>query len=152
MPLRPSRPLPGALLITGLSLVLLAPLAQAQSQNFAYRRGYDQGYADGLAAARQAPWQPGATPGWPGSLGASPAPITLHEARYGTAERACDARAGIARTLAEQPMPVLAVNNGLCGDPAPNQRKFLIVRYSCPGQGPVRQSTREGQDMALNCP
>jgi hypothetical protein len=149
MPLRPRRPLPGALLLTGLSLLLLAPLAQAQSE--AYRRGYDQGYADGLAAARQAPWQTGANPGWSGSFAASPAPITLHEARYGTAERACDARAGIARALANQAIPVLTVNNGLCGDPAPNQRKFLMVSYSCPGQGPVRQSGWEGQPLDLSC-
>ena len=149
MLLRPLRSLPGALLFAGLSLLLLAPPAQAQSE--AYRRGYDQGYADGLAAARQAPWQTGAAPNWPGSYPAPAAPITLHEARYGTAERACDARAGIARALANQAIPVLTVNNGLCGDPAPNQRKFLVLSYSCPGQGPVRQSGWEGQPMDLSC-
>lgn len=149
MLLRPRRPLPEALLLTGLSLLLLTPLAQAQGE--AYRRGYDQGYADGLAAARQGPWQTGTNPGWPGSFAASPAPITLHEARYGTAEQACDARAGVARALANQAMPVLTVNNGLCGDPAPNQRKFLVLSYSCPGQGPVRQSAWEGQPIDLSC-
>lgn len=149
MPLRPRRPVTRALFITGLSLLLLAPLAQAQGE--AYRRGYEQGYADGMAASRQAPWQTGARPSWPGSFDSGAAPITLHEARYGTAERACDARAGIARALANQAIPVLTINNELCGDPAPKQRKFLVVSYSCPGQGPVRQSGWEGQPMDLSC-
>lgn len=149
MPLRPRHSVTGALLFTGLSLLLLAPLAQAQSE--AYRRGYEQGYADGLAASRQAPWQTVARPSWPGTFAYNAAPITLHEARYGTDDRACDARAGIARALANQAIPVLTVNNGLCGDPAPNQRKFLLVSYSCPGQGPVRQSGWEGQPMELSC-
>lgn len=141
--------MPPTLLLMGLALLVNTSLAQAQSE--AYRRGYEQGYADGLAAARQAPWQGEPNPAWSGPFTPAAGAINLYEARYGTADRACDARAGIARALANQPIPVLMVNNGLCGDPAPNQRKFLTVRYSCPGQGPMRQQAWEGQPLDLSC-
>lgn len=141
--------MPPTLLLMGLALLLNTSSAQAQSE--AYRRGYEQGYADGLAAARQAPWQGELNPGWSGPVTPAAGAVNLYEARYGTADRACDARAGIARALANQPIPVLMVNNGLCGDPAPNQRKFLTVRYSCPGQGPMGQQAWEGQPLDLSC-
>lgn len=46
---------------------------------------------------------------------------------------------------------VIAANNDLCGDSAPNRPKTLTVTYRCADEAARRFSVREGQSLTLTC-
>lgn len=121
-------------------ITLGAMSVSAFAQSTEYRRGYDQGYRDGIEAqSRQ------------GQQGGSVGRIIIEEASYGTRDASCDIRDTVQQAVGWRRNISIAANNQLCGDPAPNRLKRLNVRYRC-GDGPVlRAQTREGGTVTLNC-
>ena len=121
------------------ALVLVA--GSAHSQSAEYRRGYDQGYRDGSAAAvNQNPY--------PNGMGQ----ITISSALYGIRGARCDARDSLQALVAGRRRIDVKVDNDLCGDPAPNQaNKQMSVIYSC-GNGSERHvSGPEGSVLTITC-
>lgn len=134
--------------LAGAALLLAASTCvQAQSQEF--RRGYDQGYRDGMAAAQGGgrDWRGGDRGGndqgrWR---------MEIERAEYGVREGFCDARPAVMQALAHGTNFSITVGNQLCGDPAPRKRKRLTVMYRC-GDGEVRRGQAdEGGALTLNC-
>lgn len=120
-------------------LALGAPSAFSQSSD--YRRGYDQGYRDGMAAAQGGQDQPAERR----------ERILIDEAQYGTRGATCDASEAIRQIAGRRRHAEFKVDNALCGDPAKNRIKRLVVRYRC-GDGPEqRAEAREGGVMSLYC-
>lgn len=126
-------------------LGLLAAASTAQAQSAEFRRGYDQGYRDGVAAAQsgqvQAPLPP------------YPPQVRIEVARYGVGRSTCDARDALQQRLANpQQGYQIRVDNGLCGDPAPGQVKQLVVRYRCVDEGGgQRMVVPENGVLSFNC-
>jgi len=89
-----------------------------------YRRGYDQGYQDGIEAQSRQEQQRGR------------GRIYIEEARYGVRGASCDARDQVQQAVGWRRHVSIAVNNNLCGDPAPGVPKRLRVTYHC-GNGEV---------------
>lgn len=127
--------------VCALGFITLGALsASAFAQSNEYRRGYDQGYRDGIEAQAQQ-GQPGGPPGR----------IIIDDATYGTRDAACNVRDVIQQAVGRRRNISITANNELCGDPAPKQRKWLDIRYRC-GDGPVANArTREGGTVTLNC-
>ncbi|MBK6928610.1 MAG: hypothetical protein IPH15_14215 [Comamonadaceae bacterium] len=121
------------------ALVLVA--GSAHSQSAEYRRGYDQGYRDGAAAAgNQSPY--------PNGMGQ----ITISSALYGIRGARCDARDSLQALVAGKRRIDVKVDNDLCGDPAPNQaNKQMTVTYSCGNGSERRVSGPEGSILAIGC-
>lgn len=126
--------------IAFLSLGVVASAAAAQSQE--YRRGYDQGYRDGVAAAQGRGGQQDY-----GGRGR----IHIVEALYGVRNAACDARESMRQMIGRYANPSITSNNQLCGDPAPGARKRLTVTYRCGDSGLIRAQADEGDSLTLNC-
>jgi hypothetical protein len=100
-------------------MVLSVVTVSASAQSMEYRRGYDQGYRDGIEAqSRQEQ---------PGGRGR----ISIEEARYGVRGASCDAREQVQQAVGWRRHVSIAVNNNLCGDPAPGVPKRLRVTYRC---------------------
>lgn len=129
----------GALCALGF-ITLGAMSVSAFAQSAEYRRGYDQGYRDGIEAQDRQ-----------GQQGEPPGRIIIEEASYGTRDAACDIRETVQQAVGRRRNISIAATNDLCGDPAPNHLKRLEIRYRC-GNGPVlRARTREGSSVTLNC-
>lgn len=130
-------------LLAGAALLLAASTAaMAQSQEF--RRGYDQGYRDGMAAAQGGgrDWRGNDQGRWR---------MEIERAEYGVREGFCDARPAVMQALAHGSNFSITVGNQLCGDPAPHKRKRLTVMYRC-GDGEVRRGQAdEGGALTLSC-
>jgi hypothetical protein len=125
-----------------LMLAMLGMLSgPAFSQSAEYRRGYDQGYRDGSAAA-------GSQPQYPNAAGE----ITISSALYGVRGGRCDARDSVQALAAGRRRVDIKVDNALCGDPAPNQaNKQMTVSYSCGNGAERRVSGPEGSILAITC-
>lgn len=127
--------------ITRLAAVLV--LAGATTSTFAqsaeYRRGYEDGYAAGQRAASD---DRGPGRGWNR--------VHIEEAEYGIPGAMCDAREGVRREL-ERNNGAIRVDNNLCGDPAPHQRKRLRVIYRCRDTAPARAFANERETLKLSC-
>ncbi|WP_426197248.1 hypothetical protein [Massilia sp. DWR3-1-1] len=129
--------------------LLLAASASAMAQSQEFRRGYDQGYRDGMAAAQGGgrDWRGGGHGG--NDQGRSR--IEIERADYGVREGFCDARPAVMQALARGGNFSITAGNQLCGDPAPRKRKRLTVTYRC-GDGEVqRGQADEGDALTLNC-
>ena len=121
-------------------ITLGAMSASALAQSTEYRRGYDQGYRDGLEAQSRQGQQDGPR-----------ARIIIEDASYGTRDIRCDAREAVQQAVGWRRNISIAATNELCGDPAPNRLKRLEIRYRC-GDGPALSTrTREGDTVTLNC-
>ena len=136
---------PGLSLKRVVSVLSLAAFAMtagsAFSQSAEYRRGYDQGYRDGAAATATQPQYPNAAPG-----------ITISSALYGVRGARCDARESVQALTEGRRRIEVKVDNGLCGDPAPNQSgKQMTVSYSCGDGSERRVSGPEGSMLAISC-
>ena len=121
-------------------ITLGAMSASAFAQSAEYRRGYDQGYRDGIEAqSRQ-----GQQGRWVGR-------IIIEHASYGIRDASCNVRDTVQQAAGWRRNISIAATNELCGDPAPNHLKQLDVRYRC-GDGPaLHVQTREGGSVTLNC-
>ena len=128
--------------IAFLGLGVLSGAACAQSAE--YRRGYDQGYRDGMAAAqgRGGPQEHG---------GAYRGRIHVAEALYGVRDASCDAREAVRQMAGRYANPSITASNQLCGDPAPRSRKRLTVTYRCGDGALVRVQADEGDSLTMNC-
>lgn len=121
-------------------VALCAMSVSAFAQSAEYRRGYDQGYRDGIEAqSRQ------------GQQGEPVGRIIIEEARYGTRDASCDVRDRLQQAVGWRRNISIAATNDLCGDPAPNRVKRLDVRYRCGDESALRVQTREGGTVTLNC-
>jgi hypothetical protein len=127
--------------LSALAFVTMAMMAgSASAQSAEYRRGYDQGFRDGAEATAAQ-----------GQSGRMQGRISIESADYGTRDSSCDLRDVLQQTAARRRYLEVRVNNDLCGDPAPNRPKRLVVRYRC-GDGPdQRVDGREGSILALVC-
>ena len=125
-------------LLLTLGFITLSSISiSAFAQSTEYRRGYDQGYRDGIEAQSQ--------------QGGAVGRIIIEDASYGTRDSACDLRNTVQEAVGWRRNISIKANNELCGDPAPNRVKRFNVRYRC-GDGPVlRAQTREGGTVTLNC-
>ena len=90
------------------------------AQSAEYRRGYDQGYRDGIEAQSREDEQ-----GGPGPR------IHIEEAQYGVRDASCDIRDLVQQAVGRRSSFPIVANNELCGDPAPNVRKRLRITYRC---------------------
>jgi hypothetical protein len=79
-----------------------------------------------------------------------PYPITISIARYGDSSRDCDAIQYVARRANGRMSVSVDVTNGMCGDPAPGQRKSLDVTYVC-GNRSKTASVYEHRPVYLDC-
>jgi hypothetical protein len=113
--------------------------ASAHAQSAEYRRGYEDGYAAGQRAAHD---DRGQGRGW--------GRVRIEEAEYGIRGAMCDAREGVRREV-ERNDGAIRVDNNLCGDPAPHQRKRLRVVYRCRDTEPARAFATEGETLKLTC-
>jgi hypothetical protein len=116
-----------------------AASTSAFAQSAEYRRGYDDGYAAGLRAARD---DRGRGPRW--------GRLHVEEAAYGARGAMCDARQAV-RQEAERNGGLVVAGNHLCGDPARNVQKRLTVVYRCGGDEPIRVTGRENETLRLEC-
>lgn len=134
--------------------LLLAASASAMAQSQEYRRGYDQGYRDGMAAAQGGGRGGNGNYGGYGGYGGRDQGrfrIEIERAEYGVREGFCDARPAVMQALARGGNFSITAGNQLCGDPAPRKRKRLTVTYRC-GDGEVqRGQADEGDALTLNC-
>jgi hypothetical protein len=120
-------------------LALTAASTSAFAQSTEYRRGYEEGYAAGLRAARE---DRGGGAGWGG--------LHVEEAEYGVHGSMCDARRGVRDEL-ERNGGVVVAHNQLCGDPAPGEQKHLRIIYRCGDSEPLKVFAREGERLRLRC-
>lgn len=119
-------------------LALSAASTAAFAQSTEYRRGYEEGYAAGLQDARDS-----RGPARRGRL-------HIEEAEYGVHGAMCDARQAV-REQAERNRGNIAVDNRLCGDPAPGEKKRLRLIYRCGDSASARAFAREGETLRLSC-
>lgn len=117
--------------------------AMAQSQEF--RRGYDQGYRDGMAAA-----QGGGRGGYQ-DRDERRYRIEIDQAEWGIRGAVCDARPAVRQAVGRGSNFSITASNNLCGDPAPRARKRLTVTYRCGNSGVLRAQADEGDALTLNC-
>lgn len=117
------------------------------AQSTEYRRGYDDGYRAGNAAAAQGAMRP--SYGNQDQQGGRR--VNVLKAVYGRGNAACDVRDVVQDIVDRQGPNRFEASNELCGDPAPNQTKVLDVTYQCGGNRPMRVVTEEGQVVRLNC-
>jgi len=135
-----------------------AALAQADYQR-GYREGYDQGFKQGYdRAMREAQTNapPGAYAAPPPGAYVVPAPvpkrgIIVTRAWYGDGERrACNLTGWAARHFNNRTSQSVNVTNEMCGDPAPGERKQLVVEYMC-GAETKRESAYEHRTLSISC-
>ena len=113
-----------------------------------YKEGYSRGYREGLAegekrAANVAPPPAAVKPGPNG-------PISVASAFYGTSSKNCNATHWLSRRVNGKSFASVDVENSICGDPAPGQRKSLEVTYNC-GTFPKTASANEHRTIYLDC-
>lgn len=144
----------GKRLLCGLGLLACGALsASAFAQSNEYRRGYDQGYRDGIEAqGRQGqqhePQQYERQGERQGQRGER---IRIEEARYGTRDNACDATEAVQRAVGWRRHATIVATNELCGDPVVGRSKQLRVVYRC-DDGPVsRAQAGEGAAVTIGC-
>lgn len=125
-----------ALGIITLGVVSVSAFAQSNE----YRRGYDEGYRDGIEAQSQQGQQEGPR-----------RRVRIMEAQYGILSASCDATEAVKQAAGWRRNVSIRASNKLCGDPADGRQKLLRITYRC-GAGPVlRADAREGSNATLYC-
>jgi hypothetical protein len=127
--------------------VVAAASCSAMAQSQEYRRGYDQGYRDGLAAAQNG-GRVGVREGYREERGYR---IEIEQADYGVRNAFCDARPAVRQAVGRGSNFSVTASNNLCGDPAPHSRKRLTVTYRCGNSGILRAQADEGEALTLSC-
>ena len=119
----------------------------AFAESTEFRRGYEQGYRDGVEARGLQDPQRGST-----------GRIDIDMARYGTRNASCNAQDKLQKAVNKARNSdgwrrgfSIVANNELCGDPARGSVKQLDISYRC-NNGPVQRiQTREGGSVTLHC-
>lgn len=112
----------------------------AFGQSAEYRRGYDQGYRDGMETQEHK------------DRGGAVARIIIEEANYGTRDGGfCHPRDAIQQIVGWRRHADINVSNDLCGDPAPGRPKHLHVRYRCGDSGSAEAEAPESSVLELSC-
>jgi hypothetical protein len=133
----------------GLAFCVFAEVSADENPD-SYSKGFKDGWMEGYEQARkelgssQRPAQPVA------DAKPMPYPITISIARYGDSSRDCDAIQYVARRANGRMSVSVDVTNGMCGDPAPGQRKSLDVTYVC-GNRSKTASAYEHRPVYLDC-
>lgn len=138
----------GKRLVCALALIGLGVVSSAASaQSAEFRRGYDQGYREGMAAAQVRDGRDGRD----GRQDHGRGRIQVVEALWGVRDASCDAREAVRQIAGRYSNPSITANNQLCGDPAPRTRKRLTVTYRCGDSQIMRAQADEGDSLTLNC-
>ena len=113
-----------------------------------FKEGYSKGFREGLeeGGRRGTTYAPPPPPPKPGPSG----PITISNARYGSDKKGCNATRWLARRVDGKRAASVEVENSICGDPAPGQRKQLEVTYVC-GDFAKEASAFEHRTLYLDC-
>jgi len=128
-----------------LKIAVLTTVGLTSCMSFAqtsdYRRGYDQGYRDGLESQSHMDHR-----------GGPEGRIIVEEARYGARDAGfCSPRDAIQGMIGWRRHADIRASNELCGDPARGLSKHLEVRYRC-GDGPsTRAEAPEGGFIMISC-
>jgi hypothetical protein len=137
---------PLACLLTVLALGAASSSAVAQSREF--QRGYEAGFRDGVASIQGGAGRP-AGPGRPGWQSGR---LVVLDAAFGLrGGPTCDARGTVQNIVDGRGANEVFASTRLCGDPAPNRPKQLMVTYRCDNRPPVRVVANEGQWLRLPC-
>ena len=112
-----------------------------------FREGYARGFREGVAEGEQR--AASAVPPVPATP-APTGPITVSNAYYGTDKKSCNATHWLARRVNGKRSASVEVENTICGDPAPGQRKSLEVTYIC-GSLAKEASAHEHRTLYLDC-
>lgn len=137
-----------------------------------YEDGYRKGFQDGFSAGQQSVTPPPPAPALAPAPALQPAPvlqqapvqaapvapalspnygITIMRATYGDGRRECNLTGRLAGKMNGRNSASLDVTNQLCGDPAPGERKYLRVDYTCGGAA-KQASANEHRTLHLSCP
>jgi hypothetical protein len=130
---------PALIVIGTVAMCACAMPASAQNDSAAFRQGYDQGYREGMEAARQGRGNA------PGGM------IRIEQAYYGVDAARCDARNSIQAAAQGRRSIDIVANNSLCGDPAEGRVKSLSVTYRCANGPSVRSRVREDGVLQIRC-
>jgi hypothetical protein len=125
-------------------LACCALSASAFAQSNEYRRGYDQGYRDGIEAQSRQGQQYERE-------GERAERIRIEEARYGTRDNACDATEAVQRAIGWHRHATIVATNELCGDPDVGRQKQLRIVYRCGDEPVARVQAGEGAAVMLGC-
>lgn len=124
-------------------ITLGAMSVSAFAQSADYRRGYDQGYRDGIEAQSRQNQQ--------GQQDGPRGRIHIEEALYGVRDASCDARDSVQRAVGGRRNASVTANNELCGDPLPGRAKRLRITYRCGNGEELSVRAPEGAAVTLNC-
>ena len=133
--------------------ILLAANTQADSNrsddyNDGFRAGYRQGFSEGRKEAlREVNTRPPAPPPPPQVI---LGPIRNASAFYGSDSKQCNATHWVGRRADGRMSASVDVENSICGDPAPGQRKSLEIAYTC-GSVAKTASAFEHRTAYLDC-
>lgn len=132
-------------------LTLASAAASADNEND-YERGFRNGYERGYEAGREAAKREAFRDGRSGYSGGHrlPSGIVVMNASYGDGERRCDLTAWALQQFNQRTSASVVVNNKLCGDPSPGQRKSLSIEYLCRGEARTA-SAYEHRTLRINC-
>lgn len=112
-----------------------------------FKEGYSKGYIEGVAEGQRRAGPPAvAPPPKPGPDG----PIRIQSAFYGTSSKNCNATHWLALRADGRRSHSVEIENKICGDPAPGQRKSMEVTYRC-GTFPKAASAFEHRTLYLDC-
>ena len=152
---RAGRALAQVLVFSAAAVSALPAAAQSPEYQRAYRDGFDQGFKEGYdRAMREGRGGPGNPPPGAAVVPMPPPPkrgVIVMRAWYGDGERrACELTGWAARRFNGRTSVSVEVTNAICGDPAPGQRKELVVEYMCGGES-KRASAYEHRSLSLSC-
>lgn len=145
-----------ALAVAGTGLALPAAAQSEDAFQAGYRRGYQDGFRDGQrgGSGGGAPTYvpPASSSGGYGNRGyyGRTRGLQVLGALYGDGDRDCDATQVVVSQFNGRASAALKVSNGLCGDPAPGERKSLRVEYAC-GQERRTVSAYEHRSLEASC-
>jgi hypothetical protein len=106
-----------------------------------YKDGFDAGYRKGAAEARPA-----------ADISPKGFPIAVTGATYGPEDSGarCDATRHVRREANGRRSASVAIDNSMCGDPAPGKRKSAEITYLC-GSVAKTASAYEHRSAYLSC-
>jgi len=126
---------------------------QGEEYNNAYRKGFKEGFSEGYRKGLEEVERRAAAAAAAAAEAAKPrptGPITVSNAYYGTSSKNCNATHWLARRVNGKRSASVTVENTICGDPAPGQRKSLEVTYVC-GTMVKTESAFEHRTAYLDC-